>query len=94
MGLNEGFLVQHTDLPSEWSQVRMIFGRLIGVDKKKHCITVEYKRGDTWQSETFDLKESRGYDDQVFEEFAANVGEDVEFRAVDNEVIFVSTPEI
>ncbi len=41
---NSAVFEQDSKRPSEWSQARMIFGKLIGVDKKKHRITVEYKQ--------------------------------------------------
>lgn len=67
----------------EWSRARIIFGRLIEIDKTHQSITLEYKKGDEWTSEEFSTKE--GWTEQDYDDLLQEVGNDINLTVVDHE---------
>jgi len=66
-----------------WSRARIVFGRLIEIDKKDESITLEYKDGINWTSESFSTKD---FSDEDYDKLNDVLGEDVEITVKDHQV--------
>jgi hypothetical protein len=67
----------------KWSRARVVFGRLIEVDKKRQCIVVEYKERGEWSSEEFTTK---GCTDADYDELRALIDSDVTIDVEDHQI--------
>jgi hypothetical protein len=68
----------------EWTSARMIFGRLIAVDKEQSKLTIEYKEGNEWTDETF---ATEGWTDDDYDGLLEVLGSDITLKVIDHEAI-------
>jgi hypothetical protein len=67
---------------TDWTSARIIFGRLIEIDKVRKCVTVEYKdEDDKWITESFSTDD---WDDEDYQEIRGALGEDINLTVEDN----------
>ena len=71
---------------SEWSSARIIFGRLIAIDKRFHQITIEYKEGEEWQSKILTTPD---WTDEEWEPVLEMLGEEAEFSEQDGKIVWI-----
>lgn len=66
---------------TDWSEARVIFGKLIGINKKASQLTIEYKDGESWEEETFSLED---WTDEDYDGLLEKIGEDITLTVVDH----------
>lgn len=75
---------QEEDDEEEWSEARSIFGKLVGIDKKRQNLSIEYRLPNgEWQTETFSTKD---FTDDEYNGLRRSLGDDVTVNVVDDTV--------
>jgi hypothetical protein len=68
----------------EWSEARSIFGKLVGIDKKRQNLSIEYRLPNgEWQTETFSTKD---FTDDEYTGLRRSLGNDITVNVVDDAV--------
>lgn len=67
-----------------WTSARLIFGRLIAIDKERSELKFEYKDGNEWKTETFTAAD---WTDDDFEQALEDLGSDITLKVIDHEAI-------
>ena len=67
-----------------WSSARVIFGRLIEIDKKSHCITLEYKEDQEWTTENFGTGD---WTDEDYAQIRDALGDDISLTVEDSRAL-------
>jgi len=73
----------------DWTSARLIFGRLIAIDKGQSQLTLEYKDGNEWATETFTVN----WTDDEYDEALEDLGSDITLKVIDHEAIEYETGE-
>jgi hypothetical protein len=75
----------------DWTSARLIFGRLIAIDKGQSQLTLEYKDGktDEWATETF----TADWTDDEYDEALEDLGSDITLKVIDHQAIEYETGE-
>jgi len=76
--------VQELEEEKEWSEAHIIFGRLIGVDKKRKQITIEFKEGAEWVEELYYTSD---WTNKEYEYAREHLGENVTLKVEDHNVV-------
>ncbi len=81
---NEQEKEQEQDDEEEWSEARSIFGKLVGIDKKRQNLSIEYRLPNgEWQTETFSTKD---FTDDEYTGLRHSLGDDITVNVVDDRV--------
>ena len=72
-----------------WTSARLVFGRLIAIDKGQSQLTLEYKDGDEWITEAF----TTDWTEDEYEDALEDLGSDITLKVIDHEAIEYETAE-
>ena len=72
----------------DWTSARLIFGRLIAIDKRATQLKLEYKDGNEWTIETFSTSDWTGDD---YDEALEDLGSDITLKVTDHQAIEYET---
>ena len=75
---------EEDDDEEDWSEARSIFGKLVGIDKKKQNLTIEYRLPNgEWETETFSTKD---FTEDEYTGLRRSLGNDITVNVVDDTV--------
>ena len=73
----------------DWTSARLIFGRLIAIDKGQSQLTLEYKDGNEWATDTF----TANWTEDEYNKALEDLGSDITLKVIDHEAIEYETDE-